>query len=72
MASLNNLRKLITRSDVASYFGMDRRREIFKHLRPVAYVTLAGKTVELFDGTLLSSLSVNAASHPIEQGTPEL
>jgi len=68
MVPRNDIPRLITRQDIASYFGMDRRRKLFKTLRPEAFVVIAGKTIELFDGRLLSSLAVNAAN----QGTPEL
>lgn len=60
--------RLITRQDIASFFGMDRRRQLFKSLRPEAFVIIGGKTIELFDGRLLSSLAVNVAN----QGTPKL
>jgi len=64
--------RLITRSDIAAFFGVDRRRQYLKNLRPVAYVKIGGKEIDLYDSTLLPAVAVNDAKHPIEQATPEL
>jgi len=64
--------KLIIRSDIAAFFGVDRRRQYLRNLRPVAFVEFGGKQIDLFDGTLLSAVAVNLGEHPLEIGTPEL
>lgn len=72
MVRIDNVPRLITRATIAAYFSVDRRRHLLRNLRPVAIVRMGDKDVELFDSTLLSALSVNAASHPIEQSQPTL
>jgi len=49
MATLNNLPRLLTRAQIAEFFGMDRRRQAFKHLRAIAIVNIGGKDTELYE-----------------------
>jgi len=64
--------RLITRSDIASYFGVDRRRNYLRNLRPIAYVEIGGKQIDLFEGSIIPAVSVNAGEHPVKQGVPQL
>ncbi len=71
MSYTRDLKRLTTRADLARDLGVDPRRSLLKNLRPVALLVMAGREYELFESSLIASLVVNAAKHPLRQAAPE-